>query len=536
MLKPPTEYVPPPPPPLIEQAVRDRALKNMRAIARGNGIKPESITIENVTAQTLSFDAHTYIRLTTQFQSRTEPGKSERGEPVGSPEAFQAMLRNMPIQAQREAAKRRNIIDLVLARPDKGYGARDQVFKVDGLSRDLVSHEACASCNHTGKTTCPKCGGKTFVNCQQCHGRHNILCPKCRGTGQMMQGGKQTTCTSCRGKCRVQCPSCHGRGDIPCKNCQATGAAPCTKCKGTGWLSHFAKVEMLAHLHFDYDRQGLPIELTKLLDAFAPKYVEKKNLEATLLTPDYEENEPPETVPIFYKMRIPHGEITFNFGPKKTVAATMLGWNAEFTKSSDFLDDLTKRGQGELLKASNGEGDVGANLRSAARYRILREAIILSAGAQPLRKSLSMLLQKYPVGMPSDKVHKFLMQAHTALQIIARKPKIIGLCGGAVAYSALALGYFAQGRETLAPQLTSLPVAPDLALMGCDALVMIGGIAICVLSSQLTAGHALKAALKGLASPAAIKRIIPKVGWALPAAVVIAAAITAIFYFMFVLK
>ncbi len=537
MLKPPTEYVPPPPPPPLEQSVKERALKKLQALAKGNGIKPESISVASAGGQTLSFPARTYIRLSTQYTSRTEAGKIEKGEAIGTPAAFEQALKNMTIQTQREAAKRRVITDLILARPDKGYGARDQVIKFDTMARDFVSHEGCAACSQSGKTTCHKCGGQSFITCQTCHGKQNILCQTCRGAGQVTHNGKSVTCNRCKGRNRIACPACQGRGQTQCKTCSASGSVSCVKCKATGWLSHIAHVELLGHLHFDYDRQGLPIELTKLLDAFAPKYVEKKDVEATVLMQEYNENEPPESIPIDYNVRVPHGEITFNMGKKRTISATMLGWNGEIIKAPDFLDDLTKKGQGTLARAAQGEGNVGGQLRDAARYRILREAIILSAAQSTTRKALSHLLLKYPVGMSSDKMLQLLMQAARAMQIITRKPRIAGLVLGMLIFTGFCATYFLNLRALLPAELSKIPkVDPMLSLILCDVMLIPLGTLTGVIFAQVFAGDALKKTLKGLASPATIKRIMPKIDWTIWASATLALAITGAFYFTMVLK
>lgn len=535
MLKPPTAYEPPPPPPLIDQDVRDKALKKLQALAKGNGIKAEAITIDEVKAQTLSFQAHAFIRLATNYTTQSLPGKIDKGEPIGTPEAFEGALRNITTTTQRDPGRRKTIIDQILARPNKGYGARDQVVKFDSLAKDYVSHEGCSECNTTGEATCGKCGGGGYTTCQTCHGRQNILCPHCRGNGSVTHNGKTSTCTRCRGKTRVMCPACQGNGQTKCKNCGGGGKAPCARCKASGYISHMAKVELIGHLHFNYDRQGLPIELTKLIDAFSLRYIEKKDIELGIETPSYQEDEPAENIPIIYNVRVPYGEITFNLGKKRKITCIILGWNGELIKGTEFLDTLTKKGQVLLEKAANGQGNVGENLRKAASYRILREAVIIAASQSQIRTALSKLLQKYPVGISSESLMRFLMQANQAMQIITKKPRLIGLSLGTIIFAALASGYYLALRELLLADLVLLPIDPKLSLMICDVITLLIGTLIIVLTSQIIAGQALKKSLTGLASPATIQRIMPKIGWTLWAGFSASLAITAAFYYLFIL-
>ncbi len=529
MLKPPTFPEAPAPLPTIDETVQKRALDKMKGLVKGNGLKLDKVSIETVSAQILSFRAEGFIRLTTEYSSKSVPGKIEKGEMIGTPEAFEAALRNMPVQTQRNPGDRDTIVKTVLTRPDKGYGARDQSFKLDMLAKDYVSHEACRVCAQTGQMTCPKCAGQKMMACQTCHGRHDILCPSCRGLGSITQNGKQIPCGRCRGRRRVQCPACQGLGQVKCKNCQGAGVTSCANCKGSGTISHLAKVELIAHLHFNYDRQGLPIELTKLLDAFSLRYIEKGDIDLGIETPSWHEDEPPENIPIIYNVRVPYGEIVFRLGKRK-IPCTILGWNGEIIKGPEFLDEITKRGQGLLAGAAGGQGNVGEALRASAKYRILREAIVIAASQLQTRKALSKLLQKYPVGISSDKVLRFIMHANQAMQVITHKPRLAGLGSGAVLFTAIAATYFLNLRSSLPQQLNGLPLDPALSAILCDVFLCLLGTLIIVMSSQIFAGHVLRKSLTGLASPATMKKIMPRIGWTSWAAFAISLLVTCGFY------
>lgn len=536
MLTPPTLPESEAPPPPIDERVRENALKKMVALARGNGIKVDKIKIAHAAALTYSFKAQGFVRLTTHYTSKTEPGKSEKGEKIGTPDAFEAALRNMTMDAQKDNAKRQVVLDAVQKRADSGFGAKEDILKFDTLTRDFVSHEGCGTCATTGKTTCPRCGGNKMMTCQNCHGRQVILCPNCRGTGKVNRNGSQSVCTRCKGRTRIQCPHCQGRGSTPCKGCNASGQAACGACKATGWLSHFAHVELIGHLHFNYERQGLPRELSKLIDAFGSRYAEKKDLEATVLTNAYQEDEPRETVPIGYEVTAPYGEITFTLG-KKPVEATLLGWNGDLIKAPDFIDDLTKKGQEDLRRAADGQGNVGEHLRNAAKYRILRETIIICAGKIQTRKALSQIMARYKVGISSEKIVQLMAQANRALHIITRKPRIVGLSAGALLFAGISAAYFMAGRGIVfdAFRMNVAAVDPLLLISMIDVCLVLIGIMMGVSSSQIFAKLALKKTLQGLASPAGIKRIMPKIGWTLWAATAISLTLTGVFYTLFVL-
>jgi hypothetical protein len=521
---------------LIDADVRGRALEKFRRLIKGNGIRPETVEIADVKAQTLSFTAQGFVRLTTHYTSHSVPGKIDKGEAIGSTAAFEAALRGATIAVQRESAKRKIVTDAVLARPDKGYGAREQVMKLDALSRDFVSHDGCTVCQQTGQSACGTCGGKGIAACPNCGGRQSTICPKCKGNGTVNLNGRYQTCTTCRGRTRVQCHMCQGRGTAQCRTCRGAGKGPCSVCKASGVISHLAKVELIGHLHFTYDRQGLPVELTKLLDVFYPRYIERKDIDLKVLTYDWDENEPAETIPIGYEVKVPYGEITFKIGKKRMATFVMMGMNGDLIKGPHFLDDITRAGQAELAEAAKGAGNVGQSLRVAARYRMLREAIMAAASAENPRKALSLLTKKYPVGISSDKLLLFINQAGAAMHVITRKPRLIGLGIGAAIVAAINAAYFITARPFLTEAFKNLPLQPEFALAGSDmSVVLLGGFAATI-AAQIYAGRALKTALTGLASPKTIKGIMPKIGWTLWAGMGIAAVITALFYFQFMMR
>ncbi len=519
---PPIPQPLPVPPQPIDDKVKARILKRMQQLVKGNGIKPEDVRLIDSDAKVLTFPAICRIRLNTHFTTQTKPGQVKNGEVIRSPAAFQEALGKIIGDIKSNSKKRQTVIEAVTSRSDQGFGAKDQKLSFTTLARDFINQEACSACGGQGKTTCQKCGGKTVVTCHTCHGRHNILCPQCRGSGRIRQGSAQpTTCPRCRGKTRIMCPACQGRGQMPCKACHATGMATCGKCDGSGWITHHAHVEVDGQLSFDFERQGLPLELTKMIDAFGARYAAKKDIEVRI-TGDRDEENYTDVVTVTYNVRVPHGPVTFEL-KKRSVQATIMGWRGDITKAPDFIDELTRKGQQDLEKASSGQGDVGATLRLSARYRLLREVIILAAAEKDRRAALSELLLKYPVGISSDKLLQLLMQAGHALTIITRKPRFTGLALGAAIFAALDYFYFASAlRHSLKP-------LPRMAL---DIAQILPGTLLGLTCAQFFAWRKLQVSLKGLASPAAIKRSLPRVGKMALWSGIAAAVITAIYFLL----
>jgi hypothetical protein len=510
---------------LIDPKLRARALKRIQGLVKGNGVKAEDVKLESCEAVVYPFGARTFVRLAPKYGVRIEPGLNKTAELIATQEAFKTALNNTVTQTRTLPEKRQIISDFLFKRSDKGFGIKDQKTGFHALAQDFVMHEGCAICARKGKIGCQKCGGDGRIACPLCQSRKEITCPQCRGTGKVAHGNSHRPCERCHHTGRILCTNCSGNGYIKCPTCAAKGTLQCEKCAGTGWLSHLAHVEMEAHLHFDFDRQAVPLEVTRMIDAFGSRLVEKGDIEVVLssaaTTPDdiRRLSEPADMIFVDYDAKTPYGPIRFRI-KDRVIPATLFGYQGRLIEAPAFLDDLTRKGQQVLAEAANGQGDIADKIRRAAKYRLLCDVIIQAAGKTRQRKAIEVLTMRYSTGISSDRLLALLLQADKALKIITRKPRRYGLALGLSLYGALAAGYFLWGRSWIG----SLN-APDTALIGLDVLLVPIGMMMGVLSSQSFSMMAQKKALAGLVPPKVMASLVPKAGkivwWSLAGAILV---------------
>lgn len=509
---------------LIDPKLKARALKRLQGILKGNGIKVEDVKIETCQALVYPFQARTFLKLNTKYGIRIEPGMNRTAELAVNNEAFHTALNTTVLQSRTEPPKRKSIVDYLFQRPDKGFGMKDQKVSFHTLTRDFVMHEGCITCSKLGKVQCNKCHATGMLGCSLCQGRKQITCPQCRGSGKTPGSNQAHSCIRCRGDGKIQCTQCHGRGQMKCNTCAASGTLKCQKCAGTGWLSHLAHVELEAMIHFDFEREALPVEVHKMVDAFGSRLVEKGDVEVILQRqPETQQeindeiraaNEPHDMIFIDYNAKVPFGPIQFRL-KDRVIPATLFGYHGKLIEAPSFLDDITRKGQQVLQEAANNTGDVAEKIKRAARYRLLNDVVALSAGKAKQRQALDILSNRYPTGIGADKLLNLLILADKALKNITRKPRAYGLAGGLIVFTLLAGFYFLfAGRLLLGAQGVPSPglIASDIALIPLGTL-------IATTTAQLTASFAQKRALSSLHSKEMLTRAMPKIGktlwWAL---------------------
>ncbi len=530
-LVPPEQQVPGAPVNLIDPKLKERALKRIQGIIKGNGVPVEEVKLEDCQAQVYPFAARTFVKLAPVYGIRIEPGMNKIAELSTGLEAFNRDLANTVVDARTVPERRQSIVNFLFERPDKGFGIKDQKVKFHKLTRDLVMHEGCITCSKQGRVKCQKCGADGMITCNLCHGRNQIICPQCRSTGRVVHGNSHRSCDRCDGDGKIACTRCNGRGQMKCSICAASGSLQCEKCAGTGWLSHLAHVEMEAQMHFDFERHVLPIEVTRMIDAFGSRLVEKGDIEVVLrptaLTPEeiQKTEEPPDTLFIDYHGKAPYGPIQFRIR-ERIIPAILFGYHGKLIEAPSFLDDITKKGQQVLGEAANGVGNVADKVRRAAKYRMLCDVIIQAAGKARQRQALDILATRYPTGIARERLLALLLQADLALKAITRKPRIFGLLGGLAVFSGLVATYFMQPQARMGLEARNIPEA---ALIALDALLIPVGMMMGTLSAQFCGMFVQKKAIAGLAPPELMTRMMPKAGksihWALAGSVLIVAGL-----------
>lgn len=512
----------------IDPKLLTKALNKMRGLVRGNGLGEDKITLidtpENSAIKIYRFKARTSLKLIPQYGTRTEPGRNTTAEAIAGESEFRRAVDQIAIDARNIPQKRKQIIDFVLNRTDKGFGIKEQRTKFHFLDKDFVQHEKCKSCANTGHLTCTKCHGNKFAPCPKCSGRKYVICPRCRGDGKMNTPKGNIPCQFCRGDGRVNCKNCGARGQIKCQNCNATGTTSCRICAASGWISHLTHVDIFAQIAFDFDHRDLPPLLVQTIDKAPSRCIEKHDIEVSVIKPRAMDNslsninsplrdhipstnEPEDTIWVDYQAMVPFGPITFKIDDKD-VSGSLFGFQGRLAGFPFFIDEMIKEGQAALSNTSQKGNDIRTNLMKAAKFRLIADIITQTLHIKNTTRTKNFLKEKYPAAINPETISSLVDLTDLALRNITRRWRTIGLISGFIGFGILLEIYFLSGgRENL----KSLGF-PEMAMVPVDILMFPLGIALGVISSKFAAKWSQDRMLYKIVPADILKKTLPKAG------------------------
>jgi hypothetical protein len=146
---------------------------------------------------------------------------------------------------------------------------------------------------------------------------------------------------------------------------------------------------------------------------------------------------------LVYHGTIRRADITVAIKNGLTVPFKIIGREGILYKPAPFLQKLMVQGLNDIARAALPGGDTAGLLLRAARYRTLRQAILISARA-PRNKAAAWLKAQTPVGLHEKTIARLITQIQTALAHITSKPRRDGFMIGSV-LCALAHGLYVQG-------------------------------------------------------------------------------------------
>jgi len=517
---------------VVDPKILAKAVKKMKGLIRGNGLLEDKVTLREEPSispliRMYRFKARTSIQLVLQYGIKTETGRNTTAEIMVNESEFKKAISQIAINARTDVLKRKQIIDFIFGRSDKGFGIENQRTKFHVLNRHFVQHEKCAACANTGRMGCSKCQRTGQTQCSRCYGRRQINCPKCRGSSRIQTAHGMETCSFCRGDGKIRCTLCSGVGQIKCQVCAASGTLGCNICAGTGWLSHLAHIEVYGLVSFDFERTGLPDILVKAIESNPSRCVEKHDIEVAIAAArniisamskkesNFEGNsqkkdsftEPDDTIWIDYEAMSPFGNIEFKLDDKD-IAGYLFGFQARLVDFPFFLDDLTIKGQNLLIGAAKTGRHPRAALEKAAKYKYIKDVISQNVWIKNTRKTKDFVIAKYPTGINPDKVSILVDTIDVLLRRITRVWRITGLILGMTFFAAIIEYFYLEGGR-IDLKLNGLP---ELALLPIDILLFPLGAFLGIYSGALTAKYAESKALKEIVPPEVLRKHLPKAG------------------------
>lgn len=474
------------------------ALEKLRALCKGNGVKADSIVMLRHSIALHTLHAGTYLELRPITGEQETPGKIVVGQMVGSREEASKQIEAAMSNAARDSAIKAQIAQIILARPDRGFGLNGTQIPLDFLKRDYTWHDGCTACRGSGQAPCLKCRGQRVEPCIKCSGRGLMLCPTCRGAG-LLQGVK---CHKCFGHRYVPCDVCRKSGMMPCRTCHGQGTGKCATCGGQGWRSHVMSLTAGALTYFEYDGKSIPQGASHMIETSAPSLVKQKKVKLEARIADDKEN----AIGANYEVTFPYGEAVFTVG-KKDFTAGVFGYQGDFVTMPHILDKLIQKGVEELQDAAGNVGSVAEKIKSATRYRLIAQAFLYAAKTTP-DKAVQALLKKFDAGLSEGMAERVITLAEQSVMRISKKPRLHGMIAGIGLTSlVIAIYYLAPVRSSIAAHF------PDPRFDGVlDLLpILLGGLLTPMLVKMMAAGS-VRTALGHLLPEGEKKSLMPKPG------------------------
>lgn len=485
-----------------EQQLAQTALEHVRRVFKGNGIKGDSIKIVSQKITHHTMNAGTYLELRPTTSERSSPGKISVGQMVGSREEAAKQIQQAMVQAAGDSMIQAQIADVLLKRPDQGFGLAGQSIPIEFLKKEYTWHEGCPTCRGSAQAPCPRCQGRRLEPCIKCSGRGLMPCPLCRTTG-LIQG---KNCNRCFGNRYVACDACRKSGLMNCRVCSATGMSKCTVCNGQGWKSYTLMLVTQALTYFEYDVKSIPKGAADMIEVSGAALVTAEKIKVKGRIADDKEN----ALGASYEVTFPFGELVFQIG-KKEVKANVFGHKADITEMPFVLDKVLTPAVEDLEEAARDIGSVAAKIKKATRYRLIAQAY-LHVSRTNVRKAIDYLLKTYDIGLSPAMAEKIAMLADSTTRHITRKPRYYGMAMGLAASAALSAAYYLLPlRAKIAAYLPDPRFDAVL-----DVLPLLLGGMITTIAIQMSASGAIKKALGHLIPKGQKAAIAPKaraMGW-----------------------
>ncbi len=474
------------------------ALDHVRKICKGNGVRMDAITVLSHKITLCAVNAGTYLELKPVTNERSAQGKITSGQMVGSREEAARQVTQTLTTAATNAASKAQISDLLLRRPDQGFGLHQQNIPLDFLKREFTWHELCQPCRGSGQGPCTKCQGRRTETCSKCSGRGLMPCPMCLATG-MIQGAR---CSRCSGQRYVPCDKCHRSGMMQCLQCNGSGTSRCATCGGHGWTSHVMTLTVYAVTYFEYERKSVPSGAADKIETSATNLLMANAIKVRGRIADDREN----LLGASYEVEFPYGEIVFAVG-KKHVTAAVFGFKADITGFPHILDKMVGATVEDLEEAAQDVGSVATKIQKATRYRLIAQTF-LNASRTSTKKTVAMLMKQYDIGLSLGMAEKIALLADQTTARITRKPRYYGLAAGLAFFAVFAAGYYLYGiRSMLAAYMPDrrLDFIFDLAFvtLGCFATTTV---------IQMFGANAIRKALGHLMPRDRKNYLVPKAG------------------------
>jgi hypothetical protein len=443
-----------------------KALKQIRALARGNGADTDAIQIREMDGEIIHCEAITHLELHPEITTDQKNGRVQIGDVLGDTGAVQKAVQTHSVEATKSAEIRKLMVKMLLERPDKGFSSHAEYFDMPPLQKSYSCHQPCGACGGQGRTACGTCRGQRQEVCNSCRGRALVACNFCHGNGMRQDAnGKQIACTHCRGTRQIPCHTCNKTGRIKCRQCKGAGNLGCNNCGGVGAFTQITHVNLQMKTLFEIDRSALPHPAVKAIENKGSDMIIRNHIRVSGEQVTREDG----GLAIQYQVEFPYVFLlmSINGQPMKV---ELFGLKGKILKAPAFVETLIGTQVALLEQAARGNGAVQSNIIKASKTRLLGEALSYVL-TMPQKKAFLTLKKKYPIGVSNEGLKNIITTSKKALARLTASARYTGYAFAGLFNLMLSGAYFIGGLRDV-----FLPLMGQNGAMVLDfALIPLGG-------------------------------------------------------------
>jgi len=400
------------------KALPKLAIKRIRAIARGNNCKQQDVKIIKAGGKMHHCIAYTNIDLEPTIDREVKKGRHQIGEYLENPATLEKILQDMAKDALKKDETRKYLANMVLSRPDKGFGLQNELLEVDQLKRTFCTHDPCQSCQGVGNTICAQCNGQRKEPCNKCRASGVVPCDYCNGVG-MMNGtdGKQKQCNRCFGRRQTACPQC----------------------------------QVKLRTAFLYDKDAIPPSASIMIDKLGGKLTTKEHIHSVSESIKRDD----KGLAIQHAITFPFGDMEFQV-KDKPYRAQIIGFKAKMFKAPHFLSDLLIKPAAIMEQAAKNPRQASDLIDKLLGVRFYADCIYLST-QMAAKKAYIALMKKYPMGARPEFYKENIMNARKAIANASRSARWTAYAIGAAINVVLFGAYFMGPLRNMVLSSITLP-------------------------------------------------------------------------------
>ncbi|MBV6634111.1 MAG: hypothetical protein KI792_13875 [Alphaproteobacteria bacterium] len=431
----------------------EAAKAQIAAIVDGNGMDGRKVKVVGAKEGNAKIRGQVTVQVAGKVSTQRLFGDPPDGAEIcGSRHDWQMRAKTASEDAGRDPELREQLANLVLQQPGKGWGFQTDKLKLPNSVMSFAYVEICNRCHGQGMITCPTCVGQGWLPCKTCNSTGKVFCEHCNGTGSVDTPTGKQPCNYCKGTGQMQCDQCMGKGQIQCQTCHGKTQIGCDECERHGRFAHVAGVNLIGKANFRISGKEVPPPMQKVLKTEPPTILNEHHADIDVV----EQKATNQGLLFEYEVGFPLAQVNLALGKRK-LPVVAFGKRSRLGAVPPFLDLLIKPGLGALEKAAKGSGNVGGHIREAAKYRLLKQALVQTLAGNG--QVPNYLLEKFPHGLSTKMAKRVASLVDRSFLHITRHPRLRAVLAGTLLTPLISLGLYMIPVRDIAIKIAGHPAA-----------------------------------------------------------------------------